>query len=1000
MSEQHRRGGGGGPAGEGEWSSQQYTLRSDPYHQDYAARPQYGGAGHFQGVDGSEPSKQQQQQHVQITDQLPNPRSNQYPPPSASEQQQQYQPRPNPATYKSNTSADWARLLGRAGYQAAPINDEHQQYRGRGPANSPLRSMLPNSIFRLFRKSAFIFIIAAVLWIPGIVALTAYSAGPHNNYSRPRVWKVGIFWWSCWLSSIWVGWWVSIFVFKAIPRLLGGTVGVFLIETKHYIQYLMVLSRYIALFAWTFLVCCSTFRTSLARANAKRNDLIPGLDIMAGRDPAKSGDVPVTSSNSSSASGLTGLDPNSLFNSTSIIGQDSLTSTYNLMLTLTHLWFGLVISAALLLAEKFLIQVIALSFHRVSYEDRLAQNKLHVEILTTLYDHAIKSGAISSAASSRPGTPPLLFSGKGSKAASSAGGNGTAHSKRSSFFDYERLHFRHRSGARSRRGGGGGSAGMSQLDPSSISLTPTTSTTSSDLAADDAPVNNNNSIMGFAAAEMGAESDWAAAQHLRAMRLRFKNGVPLPAKVSPRTAVIVALSSAGETRKLCLKIFRALSHLPSSPTLTGEEDRVLEFADIARAFAGHHGDKTGHNGNTAAKVAWEMLDRDFNGDVNEDEMLAAGQEIHREREALMSSMRDIDSAVGRLDQVFMSFFGIISVTIVAGLISVKFSSLVTSFGTVLLGLSWLLSSTAQEALSAIIFLFVKHPYDVGDRVIINPQGSGDVTYVVAEIQLLSTIFKTTTGMYVQISHSVLTTRVVNNLRRSGPIEETITIDVPYSTTFVQIEQLRELMIDWVADQPRDFFPGLNIAVLDLPEFKTITLQTGIRYKSNWQAGGLKTARKNRWMCRFKEALSETGIALPDPPSTTRITMIPYPMPESETAKPTPAEALAGTRGVDPSDEADGNNASSTQAGAPSRTREVFNFLDSTDGQDAKLLNLRSVRQRGQEGGGVDMRSGYSSSLGQGAVGQASVDMRRRGFNGGSAGASGRGQTGYGGDDAA
>lgn len=46
----------------------------------------------------------------------------------------------------------------------------------------------------------------------------------------------------------------------------------------------------------------------------------------------------------------------------------------------------------------------------------------------------------------------------------------------------------------------------------------------------------------------------------------------------------------------------------------------------------------------------------------------------------------------------------------------KLTTLVTSAGTFVLGLSWLIGSTMQEILLACIFLFVKHPYDVGDRV--------------------------------------------------------------------------------------------------------------------------------------------------------------------------------------------------------------------------------------------------------------------------------------------
>jgi hypothetical protein len=70
-------------------------------------------------------------------------------------------------------------------------------------------------------------------------------------------------------------------------------------------------------------------------------------------------------------------------------------------------------------------------------------------------------------------------------------------------------------------------------------------------------------------------------------------------------------------------------------------------------------------------------------------------------------------------------------------------TLITGAGTLILGLSWLIGSSLAEVLTSIIFLFIKHPYDVGDRVDL-PDGS----YTVKEIQLLSTIFLDSNGALV------------------------------------------------------------------------------------------------------------------------------------------------------------------------------------------------------------------------------------------------------------
>lgn len=71
-----------------------------------------------------------------------------------------------------------------------------------------------------------------------------------------------------------------------------------------------------------------------------------------------------------------------------------------------------------------------------------------------------------------------------------------------------------------------------------------------------------------------------------------------------------------------------------------------------------------------------------------------------------------------------------------------------------LGLSWLIGGSLQEVLTSIIFLFIKHPFDVGDRVIISKEG-----YTVKEIRLLSTIFLDGHGVLIQAPNNQLNTLV-------------------------------------------------------------------------------------------------------------------------------------------------------------------------------------------------------------------------------------------------
>ncbi|KAF8608825.1 hypothetical protein BDV93DRAFT_518874 [Ceratobasidium sp. AG-I] len=305
---------------------------------------------------------------------------------------------------------------------------------------------------------------------------------------------------------------------------------------------------------------------------------------------------------------------------------------------------------------------------------------------------------------------------------------------------------------------------------------------------------------------------------------------------SPAAMVATAMSSANKTRLLARRIFYSFVQ-PGATSLV--------ITDIAQYFPDHE----------MTEIAFAMFDKDGNHDATRDEIEMACLEIHRERLSLANSMRDIDSAVGRLDNILMSLYFIIAALVIAVTLEAKLTTLLTGAGSLVLGLSWLIGASAAEVLTSIIFLFIKHPYDVGDRVDID-KGS----YIVKEMRLLSTVFiDTSRGCLVQAPNAGLSTQFISNIRRSAHMSETFTFDVAYDTEFEQIEALRSRMLAFVQSQRRDYQPTFDVVVFDIPDQEKMTLKADILYKSNWQQGSLKTKRRNKWVCALKTAMADLQI---------------------------------------------------------------------------------------------------------------------------------------------
>ncbi|GFZ43630.1 hypothetical protein JCM24511_01350 [Saitozyma sp. JCM 24511] len=349
---------------------------------------------------------------------------------------------------------------------------------------------------------------------------------------------------------------------------------------------------------------------------------------------------------------------------------------------------------------------------------------------------------------------------------------------------------------------------------------------------------------------------------------------------SPSNRVTAALTSFNKSKALARRLFYSFRQ-PGA-------DHV-DIADIARFFPDLE----------TAQSAFAVFDQDGNGDATRDEIESAVVSIHRDRLSLEASMRDLDGAVRRLDDIFMAIVLAIWILIMAAMVTTKLTTLVTSAGTFILGLSWLIGTTMQEILLSCIFLFVKHPYDVGDRVDIDGN-----SYTVAKMQLLSTSFRRVDGKYVWIGHTVLAAKVIENVRRSGPTHETFTFEVAFDTSFEALQSLRARMLHFCKENGRDFLPIFDVVVDDIPGQGKMVLKADIKYKSNWQQGALKVQRRNKWICALKMTLMDlkiwgpagAGDPAPPPPDPVQYTLVPYEIasaaPKSESPPPTFQSATA------------------------------------------------------------------------------------------------------------
>ncbi|QIW94929.1 hypothetical protein AMS68_000447 [Peltaster fructicola] len=264
-----------------------------------------------------------------------------------------------------------------------------------------------------------------------------------------------------------------------------------------------------------------------------------------------------------------------------------------------------------------------------------------------------------------------------------------------------------------------------------------------------------------------------------------------------------------------------------------------------------------------AEEAFAALDQDGNGDISLDEMIMTVCEFSRERKSIANSMHDVDQAINVLDRLLMAVVLVAVVFVFVAFLNSSFTTTLATTGTALLSLSFVFAATCQEVLGSCIFLFVKHPYDIGDRVDI-----GADQYVVEHISLLFTVFRRVTGAgvgrLVQTPNIVLNTLFIENVTRSKVMAEQVHIFVSFDTSFEDIQILKTELHKFVTDKDnsRDFQPDFEVEVLGTTDMSKLELKVEVKHKSNWSNETLRAARRSKFMCALVSALRAVPIYAP------------------------------------------------------------------------------------------------------------------------------------------
>ncbi|CAG9464722.1 unnamed protein product [Pedinophyceae sp. YPF-701] len=251
----------------------------------------------------------------------------------------------------------------------------------------------------------------------------------------------------------------------------------------------------------------------------------------------------------------------------------------------------------------------------------------------------------------------------------------------------------------------------------------------------------------------------------------------------------------------------------------------------------------------------EMLDKAQQGRISRDELLESVTKVLRERIDLSNALRDTKTVVGTLGRVVATCTNILVFFISLWIFEVEIMQVWLSFATMALAFTFVFGTTLKNVFEAILLLFVTHPFDVGDAILL-----GGEFYTIQAISLLRTHMRNGPGPHVWYPNHVLNSMPITNLTRSGPKWESyeVQVDVHMASKATR-DAVLAAVSDLCKNDPKHFTGEFSCRWTNNPADKNkIALNIWFGFANNGSDRGLCGDARNLIFERVSETLAQMG----------------------------------------------------------------------------------------------------------------------------------------------
>ncbi|KDP35425.1 hypothetical protein JCGZ_10808 [Jatropha curcas] len=203
-----------------------------------------------------------------------------------------------------------------------------------------------------------------------------------------------------------------------------------------------------------------------------------------------------------------------------------------------------------------------------------------------------------------------------------------------------------------------------------------------------------------------------------------------------------------------------------------------------------------------------------------------------ERKSLSHSLNDTKTAVQQLHKPASALVVVIIIVVTLLVMEVANVMVVLFVGTQLLVLGVVFQNMSKTMFESIVFVFIMHPFDIGDRCVVD-----GVQMIVEEMNILTT---------------VLLTKPISNFYRSPEMCDGIDFSIDISTSMDTILALKKAIQLYIESRPNYWNPKHSVLVKEIDKAHSLKMALYVQHTINYQNYSERNIRTSELILELKK----------------------------------------------------------------------------------------------------------------------------------------------------